>query len=242
MTQNIYDDPAFFEAYSRLERSVNGLSGAAEWPALRALLPDPRGLEIVDLGCGFGWFARWARQHGARSVRGHDISQAMLTRARSMTSDDGIIYERSDLEHLDLPADSCDLVFSSLAVHYVENLERLLGTIHRALRPGGAWIFSTEHPIYTAPSHPGWSAGENGDVTWPVDNYLNEGPRITDWLAPGVVKQHRTIGTHIALLARAGFSVTHLEEWGPTAEQIAAHPEWSVERHRPMFLLIAAHR
>ena len=40
MTQNIYDDPGFFEGYSRLQRSVEGLAGAAEWPAIRALLPD----------------------------------------------------------------------------------------------------------------------------------------------------------------------------------------------------------
>ena len=40
MTQNIYDDPQFFEGYGRLPRSVAGLDGAPEWPALRALLPD----------------------------------------------------------------------------------------------------------------------------------------------------------------------------------------------------------
>jgi hypothetical protein len=36
MAQNIYDRPEFFEAYSRLGRSVEGLEGAAEWPALKA--------------------------------------------------------------------------------------------------------------------------------------------------------------------------------------------------------------
>ncbi len=35
MAQNIYDDPGFFEDYSRLGRPVEGLAGAAEWPALR---------------------------------------------------------------------------------------------------------------------------------------------------------------------------------------------------------------
>ena len=68
MAQNIYDDPEFFERYSRLDRSVEGLAGAPEWPALRALLPDLRGLRVVDLGCGFGWFCRWAREQGAARV------------------------------------------------------------------------------------------------------------------------------------------------------------------------------
>jgi 2-polyprenyl-3-methyl-5-hydroxy-6-metoxy-1,4-benzoquinol methylase len=65
MTQNIYDNPDFFEGYSQLSRSVRGLAGAPEWPALRTLLPDLHNLRVVDLGCGFGWFCRWARENGA---------------------------------------------------------------------------------------------------------------------------------------------------------------------------------
>ena len=61
MTQNIYDDSGFFEGYSQLPRSVHGLAAAPEWPALRAHLPDMKGLRVLDLGCGFGWFCRWAR-------------------------------------------------------------------------------------------------------------------------------------------------------------------------------------
>jgi hypothetical protein len=56
------------------------------------------------------------------------------------------------------------------------------------------------------------------------------------------VKQHRTIGTYLNLLIRCGFRIDHVEEWGPTAAQIAAHPEWAVERDRPPFLLVAATR
>ncbi len=57
MAQNIYDNPDFFAGYSQLPRQVHGLSGAPEWPAIRALLPDLKDRRVVDLGCGFGWFA-----------------------------------------------------------------------------------------------------------------------------------------------------------------------------------------
>jgi 2-polyprenyl-3-methyl-5-hydroxy-6-metoxy-1,4-benzoquinol methylase len=90
MPQNIYDDPEFFEKYGQLERSVKGLAGAAEWPALRALLPDLRGLRVLDLGCGCGWFCRWARGQGAAHVLGLDVSEKMLVRARAMTADAAI--------------------------------------------------------------------------------------------------------------------------------------------------------
>lgn len=54
MTRDIYDEPAFFAGYSQMRRSVEGLDGAPEWPALRAMLPEVGGLRVVDLGCGFG--------------------------------------------------------------------------------------------------------------------------------------------------------------------------------------------
>jgi SAM-dependent methyltransferase len=242
MTQNIYDDPEFFAGYSRLGRSVEGLEGAAEWPALRALLPDLRGLRVVDLGCGFGWFCRWARHEGAARVLGIDVSENMLARAAAATSDAAIAYLRADVERLSLAAASFDLAYSSLALHYVADLPGLLAVVQRSLVPGGRLIFSVEHPIFTAPTRPGWSVGADGHKTWPVDAYLVEGPRTTDWLAKGVVKQHRSLGTYLNLLIANGFALAHVEEWGPTEAQIRARPSLADERRRPPFLLVAARR
>jgi ubiquinone/menaquinone biosynthesis C-methylase UbiE len=242
MPQNIYDRPDFFGAYSRLPRSVEGLAGAPEWPALQALLPDLGRLRIVDLGCGFGWFCRYAQEHGAAHVRGIDVSENMLARARRTTSDPSVVYQRADLETLELPEAAFDLAFSSLAFHYVENLEGLLATLYRALRPGARLVTSMEHPIYTAPAQPAWSVDAKGRQTWPIDHYFTEGARTTDWLAKGVVKQHRTMGTVLRMLLGQGFGIAHVEEWCPTDAQVVANPELAEERHRPMFLLLAATR
>ncbi|ARP63085.1 SAM-dependent methyltransferase [Mesorhizobium sp. WSM1497] len=242
MAQNIYDREDFFAGYSQLGRSVEGLEGAAEWPAMRAMLPDVGGLRVVDLGCGFGWFCRWAREHGAAQVLGLDLSEKMLARARAAGPDAGISYETADLDRLSLPEASFDLVYSSLALHYVEDVSRLFGTVHRALAPGGHFVFSTEHPIFMAPTKPGWVIDSEGRKTWPVDQYLVEGPRSTDWLAKGVVKHHRTIGTTLNALLQAGFTIAHVEEFSPTSEQIAAKPELAEELERPMFLLVSARR
>jgi SAM-dependent methyltransferase len=242
MTQNIYDNDEFFAGYSRLGRSVAGLEGAAEWPSLRAMLPPLRGARVLDLGCGFGWFCRWAREEGAAQVRGIDVSEKMLARAEAETADAAVAYQRADLERLDLPEGTFDLVYSSLAFHYLENLDRLMAQIHRALTPGGRLVCSVEHPIYTASTKPGWIADPDGHKRWPIDSYQMEGPRTTDWLAPGVVKQHRTMTSYLNLLVQVGFFLRRIEEWGPTAEQVAAQPSLAEERERPMFLLLAADR
>jgi SAM-dependent methyltransferase len=241
MTQNIYDRPDFFTGYSQLRRSVDGLEGATEWPMMRSLLPDVTGMKIVDLGCGFGWFCRWAREQGAASVLGIDVSENMLARARER-ADPGVSYERGDLETLRLESGAYDLVYSSLAFHYIESLAAAFAEVHGALVAGGSFVFSIEHPIYMAPRRPAWSADAQGRRIWPLDSYLIEGPRVTDWLADGVVKHHRTLGATLNLLIGAGFQIERVEEFCPSPAQIAERPELEEERDRPMFLLVRARR
>jgi SAM-dependent methyltransferase len=242
MSQNIYDRPDFFEGYSRLGRSIHGLQGAPEWPVLQSMLPDMRGLRVADLGCGFGWFCRWAREAGASRVLGVDLSEKMLAKAQADTADAAVMYQKADLENLSLPEGDFELVYSSLAFHYVEDAALLYSTIHRALVAGGRLVFSIEHPIYMAPRKPGWMVAEDGRKTWPVEQYSVEGVRTTDWLSPGVVKHHRTIATTLNLLIAAGFRIDRVEEFCPTREQIAAAPALAEEVERPMFLLVAARR
>ena len=242
MTQNIYDDETFFAGYSRLPRSVQGLAGAPEWPELRAMLPPLAGTRVLDLGCGFGWFARFAAGEGAASVRGVDVSERMLERARRETPDTCIGYRRADLESFAPDAAGFDLAHSSLAFHYIVDLAAVLARIHTGLAPGGVLVCSVEHPLLTAPARQSWLADADGRPTWPVNGYLDEGPRVSNWLADGVIKQHRTIATYLDLLRGAGFSLRRLVEWGPSPQQVAAELSWAKERARPLFLLIAAQR
>jgi len=238
--QNIYDDPAFFAGYAGLERSRLGLEAAPEWPSLRAMLPTMPGLRVADLGCGYGWFCRWARGAGAAAVLGLDVSHRMLERARATTSDAAITYRLADLEALELPQAGFELIHSSLAFHYVVAFQPMLAAIRRALASGGRLVFSMEHPVFTAPRHQAWRREEDGRMTWPLDGYLAEGRRETEWFVPGVVKQHRMLATTLNALLAAGFALDRVEEFGPSEEQVAARPEWAKERERPMFLLVSA--
>jgi SAM-dependent methyltransferase len=242
VTQNIYDDPAFFAGYAQLRRSRDGLDGAAEWPVLRGLLPPVRGLRLVDLGCGYGWFCRWASDAGALRVLGLDVSERMLERARAANSGLGITYERADLEHLSLPEASFDLAYSSLALHYIADFRGVARCVHASLVEGGRFVFSIEHPIYMASRAPDWVMDGSGRASWPVDGYCREGPRTTDWLAAGVRKQHRTIASTLNTLIAAGFVIRQVHEFGPSEDQIAALPELELERERPMFLMVSADR
>ncbi|KXJ91819.1 putative methyltransferase [Microdochium bolleyi] len=253
MAQNIYDNKDFFDNYVQLDRQTKGLEGAPEWPQLRAMLPaDLRGLHLLDLGCGMGWVCRWALENGAASAHGVDLSQNMLAKAHEMGStlscSRSATYEQADLDSLSLPPDKYDIVFSSLAFHYLLNLPQLMAQISRALRAGGRLVFSVEHPIFTAPhdifAAPLKAGMRTDDTTgrryWPVDAYQHEGQRLRSWFVDGVRKQHRTMATYIRILLDEGFELTDCVEWCPSAEELEAAPEWASEMIRPTFLLVGA--
>ena len=83
--ENKYDDDIFFQKYSQMSRSQQGLAGAGEWETLRKLLPDFKDKRVLDLGCGYGWHCIYAMEHGASSVVGVDISHKMLEVAKEKT-------------------------------------------------------------------------------------------------------------------------------------------------------------
>jgi SAM-dependent methyltransferase len=242
VAQNIYDDPEFEAGYRRLARSEEGLSGAVEWPAVQTLVPDLTDRDVVDLGCGYGAFARFAAESGATVVEAFDLSERMLSRATELSGPSQVItYVRADLDTLVLPGAAYDLAYSALVLHYLLDLPRFLGMVHAALRPGGTFVFTCEHPVYTAPTQVDWIE-HDGRRTWPLDRYADEGERIREWLAPGVRKQHRTVGTLLNNLIDAGFTIRRVLESLPTAEQVDADPGLAEERDRPIFLMVAADR
>lgn len=240
MAQNIYDDKSFFEGYSQLPRQLLGLQGTPEWDSFRSLIPDPRGKSVLDLGCGYGWLCRWASESGAEKVLGVELSENMFEKANEFPKVEAISYLKADLESLELPPRSYDIVYSSLTLHYLKNLPKLIAQVFRALKPGGSLIFSVEHPLFTAPREPKFIQDAEGRKIWALDSYLSEGPRTTNWFAEGVIKQHRTIATYITILLEAGFTLSDVDEWGPSAEQIETNPSWVENRERPMFLLMKA--
>ena len=241
MKQNKYDDPAFFANYCQMARSIGGLEAAGEWPAFRTLLPNLRDKNVLDLGCGFGWHCRYAREQQARSVVGVDLSEKMIARARASTNDSAIEYRQLAIEDIDFPAEEFDVVISSLALHYVERFAMVCQKVHQCLVQEGIFVLSVEHPVFTALSEQDWCYGQHGErLHWPVDHYQDEGPRQTRFLGHDVLKYHRTVATYLNALIDAGFAMMKLSEPQPTPAMLDKHPEMRDETRRPLFLLIAA--
>ena len=241
MLRNNYDDTAFFDKYSRMDRSRKGLEAAGEWHALRAMLPDFHGKRVLDLGCGFGWHCRYAQQQGAASVTGVDISKNMLAEAQAKTDAASIRYLHMPIEEIDFPENSFDVVLSSLAFHYIAAFDDVCRKVGQCLVRQGDFVFSVEHPVFTAAGKQDWHYDAQGNpLHWPVDDYFSEGLRRTTFLGEDVLKYHRTLTSYTACLIQAGFELQDLREPQPDPRLLDTIPGMRDELRRPMMLLVAA--
>ena len=243
MKENKYDDGVFFDKYSSMGRSKNGLEDAGEWHELKKMLPDFQGKRVLDLGCGFGWHCRFAVENGAKSVIGIDLSQNMLREAKTKTTSERVQYICMPIEEIDFPLASFEVVISSLAFHYLQSFDQILSKISHCLSKGGDFVFSVEHPIFTAQGSQDWYYDDQGKpLHWPVDQYFTEGLRKTNFLGEEVIKYHKTLTTYLNGLLKAGFEITGVIEPTPAENLLYSDPEALDELRRPMMLLISARK
>jgi len=92
---------------------------------------------VLDLGCHAGGLARrLAGEKGIETLVGVELSEGLARRAR----DAGVAVAVGDEELLPVAEESCDLVISNLALHWVNDLPGALIQVNRALKPDGLFL------------------------------------------------------------------------------------------------------
>ncbi|MBR5265510.1 MAG: class I SAM-dependent methyltransferase [Clostridia bacterium] len=238
---NIYDNKDFFDSYSQMSRSVYGLSGAGEWQTLEPLFPFLKDKNVLDIGCGYGWHAKYAAENGASHVTAIDGSEKMIAQAKAINAHGKISYSVCDIEAFDYENQKYDVVISNLVLHYIENLDDIYAKVHKTLKKGGTFLFNIEHPTFTAGVGQEW-AYEKGEIAhWPVDNYYVTGERITNFLGFEVKKYHHTMTQIVMGLINCGFTIKALVEAEPP-ENMMHIDGVKDELRRPMMLIVKAEK
>ncbi len=244
MSQNIFDNEAFFNGYQALrkQKSYNDL---LEQPAMRALLPDVKGKTVLDIGCGCGHNCLQFAKDGASAVIGIDISEKMLAVAKRENSHPRICYRRMDMEDLAALSQTFDLVYSSLAFHYAKNFQTLIQDIYRLLKGGGYLLYSQEHPIITATMDCMGHFLKDDDghhSAYVFSDYAKSGKRVGTWFVDGVENYHRPMGEIVTTIAHAGFVIQDLVEPLPEPWAVCERPDLQKEWIRPNFLIVKARK
>ena len=164
----------------------------------------------------------------------------MLKKAKELNDSSKIRYLCSAMEDLDFPDEKFDVIISSLAFHYVRDFEPLMKKISRWTKRGGYFVFSVEHPVFTAKGDQDWYYDSKGEIMhFPVDNYYYEGKREAVFLGEKVIKYHRTLTTYVNSLLQNGFELRHLIEPAPP-ENMMDIPGMKDEMRRPMMLIVSS--
>jgi SAM-dependent methyltransferase len=182
-----------------------GLWGIPE-EALR-ILPEVEGLDVLDVGCGTGYWCAWLARMGARPV-GLDVSEAQLENARALQREHRLDFPllHASAESTPLPDRSFDLVLSEYGAAIWCDPYVWIPEAYRLLRPGGRLVFlcnsvlmmlcspPREEPAGEALARPQFGLHR---IDWPD----TEGPDF-----------HLAHGEMLRLLRQSGFEVEALHE------------------------------
>lgn len=206
---------AHYDGYARVFE--NHASGGAynalyDRPAVLGLVGDIDGLTVLDAGCGPGLYAEELLARGAQ-VMGCDQSAEMIELARARLGDRATLRVHDLDEPLEwLPDDAVDLVVMALVMHHLSDARATLTELHRVLRPGGAAVISTVHPLVDWRNHGG---------SYFADEWVSE-----DWIEGWNIQVRRApLSAWCADIAAAGFVITDLVEPQPVPQMREEFPD-----------------
>ncbi|KNG89762.1 methyltransferase [Aspergillus nomiae NRRL 13137] len=118
-------------------------TGKLQLAAMQSLIGDVKGLTILELACGPGFYCRKAIEWGAHHATGVDISPAMVAAARACAKGD----KRMEFHLADCSQPfnfgQFDVVLAPWLLNYARNEKELIGmwrNIYNSLKPGGKII------------------------------------------------------------------------------------------------------
>ena len=170
------------------------------------VLGDVAGLDVVDLGCGTGYFSAWLARRGACPV-GIDVTPAQLATARRLQAETGISFPllEASAESVPLPDASFDLAFSEYGASIWCDPDKWLPEAYRLLRPGGRLVFLGNSPLVIL------CALDEQEETSETLQRPQRGMHTLAW-SDGGVEFHLGHGDMFRALRSAGFVVEDLIE------------------------------
>ena len=120
--------------------------------------PLAAGRDVLDAGCAVGYGTAILASGGAASALGVDVSARAIDAARAEAGE-AARFEVADIERLEAPDASFDLITCFEVIEYVEHPELALDELRRVLRPGGLLLISSPNRAVYPPGNR-WHANE----------------------------------------------------------------------------------
>lgn len=134
----------------------NDFVEALIWPATERLLQLRAGERVLDIACGNGLTSRRLAALGAKVVA-FDFAEEMIIHARKRTTQHkehihyAVLDATDESALLALDENQFDAAICNMALFDMAEIDPLLQTLPRLLRPGGRFVFSVIHPCFNNP-------------------------------------------------------------------------------------------
>lgn len=238
--KNVYDNAEFFNEYQSMREQGVNANNLIEIPIMKEILPSVKGKTILDLGCGSGDMDAYFVKNGAKCVVATDISKNMISDAKKKHNSEKIDFKVLKMEKISSISEKFDIVYSSLAFHYVKDFNKLIKNIYNLLKPNGILIFSQESPLVSAPIYIGEKIEKrivvNGKTYNLFSDYCNEGERNNYWNDVVVTKYHRTYVTLFKTLLKNNFEILEVLDSYASDEAIKLCPKYTLQKDKPYFV------
>jgi 2-polyprenyl-3-methyl-5-hydroxy-6-metoxy-1,4-benzoquinol methylase len=141
-----YDD-AYFADLSARYRTRNRFA-RQRIANVFSLLPDVKGLRVVDIGCGMGTFTFEAASRGAHYALGLDLAVSGITAANRIAREEhvtGCTFLLADAVALPAKTGGADVVIAADFTEHLddETLRRVMAEAARIVKPGGTLVIYT---------------------------------------------------------------------------------------------------
>lgn len=171
------------------------------------VLPDVRGKDVVELGCGTGYFGAWVKRRGARRFVGVDVTPAQLATARRMNQEFtlGLEFVEANAEETGLPDASFDLVLSLYGASIWCDPFKWVPEASRLLRPHGELAFLRNSTLAML-------CATEDESTSETLQRPQRGLRRIDWADDGTTEFQMGHGEWVSVLRSNGFEILDLVE------------------------------
>ncbi|MCE9558530.1 MAG: class I SAM-dependent methyltransferase [Armatimonadetes bacterium] len=178
------------------ERELATLGDLSQW----------KDKEVIELGCGTGYFSAWMAKLGAKPT-GIDLTPAQLDKARAFQVEFDLAFPliEGDACSVPLPDQSFDLAISEYGASIWCDPYRWIPEAARLLRTGGQLVFLRNSPLSIICSEDNGPAQDKLVRDWFGMNRI-------EWSADEAVEYHLPHGPMIQLLRDSGFRIDGLKE------------------------------
>ncbi len=222
---------------------------------LRLLDINDKKINLLDLGCGQGFFIEKILENTKSDIfiNGIDLSYELLKIAQDKFSNNkNISLKHTDAENLSHIKDvSIDKIYSVLALQNMKDVEKVISEVKRVLKKDGRCLFVINHPAFRIPKESDWFFDKvmkrQGRVIY---NYMSDKKYVID-MNPGLTargdKGQETISFHHPLqyfskmFNKHDLAISRIEEWishKKSEKGIKQEAEDKARKEIPMFMCL----